>query len=472
MSHRCEVCDEVFNKSNHAQVNCPFCEYKSCTDCNERYLLDTVQDAHCMACRKGWTRETLSTNFTQKFVTKKYKERRENLLLEREKSMMPATQVYVEFEKEVRNISNKIVELRQALDIELRTWTNTEHRELAHFEATNEFEALVLRHNLAQEHRKKWSNIDIDIKTLEWKQFHLIERIHGRRFDVEKRAFVRACPYADCKGFLSTAWKCGLCENWSCPDCHEVKGLVKDADHTCDPNNVATAQLLAKDSRNCPQCSAMIFKINGCDQMWCTQCHTAFSWRTGRIETHTVHNPHYYEYQRTHGGLARQPGDIPCGGLPDWHLIIRAMQISPINQSIITSAYRSHGHGRYVVIPRYAVQDVMNENRDLRIKLMIGDIDENEFKKKIQQREKSHQRKRDIQQVVEMYLTVLLDLFQTFHSNSTTPSSCILIKKSNTDALIQSLHSLRDHYNTTLTKVQFVYKCAIPSINDDFNFRV
>ena len=114
----------------------------------------------------------------------------------------------------------------------------------------------------------------------------------------------------------------------------------------------------------------------------------------------------------------------------------------------------------------------MNENRDLRIKLMIGDIDENEFKKKIQQREKSHQRKRDIQQVVEMYLTVLLDLFQTFHSNSTTPSSCILIKKSNTDALIQSLHGLRDHYNTTLTKVQFVYKCAIPSINDDFNFRV
>ena len=35
-----------------------------------------------------------------------------------------------------------------------------------------------------------------------------------------------------CRGFLSTAWKCGLCENWTCPHCFELKGLQKD-----DPNN-------------------------------------------------------------------------------------------------------------------------------------------------------------------------------------------------------------------------------------------
>jgi hypothetical protein len=50
--------------------------------------------------------------------------------------------------------------------------------------------------------------------------------------------------------------------------------------------------------------------------MWCTQCHTAFSWRTGDIETR-VHNPHFFEWQRrTNGGVApRVPGDVPpqCG---------------------------------------------------------------------------------------------------------------------------------------------------------------
>ena len=179
--------------------------------------------------------------------------------------------------------------------------------------------------------------------------------IVGRNVEMEKRAFVRACPHDACKGFLSTAWKCGLCENWTCPTCHEVKGPEKDAAHTCDPNNVATAELLARDSRNCPKCAAGIFKINGCDQMWCTQCHTAFSWRTGRVETHMVHNPHYYEYQRAHGTpLPRAVGDVPCGGFPEWNVILRLVGGRQSIQSHgcgvvqeVINAYRSHPHAMY-----------------------------------------------------------------------------------------------------------------------------
>jgi len=419
-----------------------------------------------MACRKGWTRETLSNNFTQKFVTKKYKERRENLLLEREKSMMPDTQVYVELEKKVRKLGKEIAVMRLKHNEEAQKCYKIRDQPLGPLAVANnlttEFEALILRHKLGQECRKTLNLIMIDIETHEWHQNELIARIHGgRAAEIEKRAFVRACPYADCRGFLSTAWKCGLCENWACPDCHEVKGPEKDTPHTCNPDNVATAQMLARDSRHCPNCASMIFKINGCDQMWCTQCHTAFSWRTGRIETHTIHNPHYYEYRRTHGGMPRQAGDVPCGGLPDWGSIARrfnAPQGSAL-QVIVTNAYRSHGHGQYVVLPRYAEEERRNENRDLRIKLMIGDIDEDEFKKKIQQREKAKLRKQDIRQVLQMYLTVLIDLFQSFQTNH------------NTDELFESLNGLRNHYNTTLKKIQNVYKCAIPELLDTFNFR-
>jgi len=470
MPHSCEVCDEVFNKSNHSPVKCPFCEFSSCTDCNERYLLETTQDAHCMSCRKGWTREVLVNNFTQKFVTKKYKERRENLLFEREKSMMPATQIYVEYEKEVRKLGREINKKREEWSVAARSSSNVTNQSLAiiavNNKLENEFEALLFREHQAQIHRKEAAIIQIEIQSLEWKQNQYINRIHGRYIDNEKRAFVRACPQTGCKGFLSTAWKCGLCENWTCPKCHEVKGLEKDTPHVCDPNNVATAELLAKDSRNCPKCAAMIFKINGCDQMWCTQCHTAFSWRTGRIETHTVHNPHYYEFMRARGTLARQPGDIVCGGLPDWNTNISRFvynrnirDLDPI-ATLITNAYRSHGHGQYVILPRYEAVDRHNENRDLRIQFMIGDTNENDFKKKIQQREKANERKRDIRQVVEMYLTVLVDLFQTFNLNH------------NREELFTSLTNLRDHYNTTLEKVQTTYKCAIPTLLDTFNFRI
>jgi hypothetical protein len=415
-----------------------------------------------MNCRKGWTRETLVNNFTQKFVTKTYKSRRENLLLERERSLMPATQPYVEIEKEIRVLTKYIAAKKAEMERAQEKYYRVSNRPLAIVAAENklshEFDAIVLRHQQASEQHKVAAGLTIDVQHLEWWQNQLTMRLHGGGLDAEKRRFVRACPVADCKGFLSTVWKCGLCENWTCPECHEVKGKEKDAAHTCDPNNVATAQLLAKDSRNCPKCAASIFKIDGCDQMWCTQCHTAFSWRTGRIETHVIHNPHYYEYMRTHGGLARAPGDIPCGGFPDFRDVMSILQKNGTDQHtvrIVSNAHRVFGHVGWL-IHRYDVNRA-EDNRDLRIKLMIGDISEDVFKQKIQQREKARQRKTDIRQVLDMFTAVLTDLFQTFAQTKSVPE------------LYTSLIELKEHVNGTLASVSKRYgKCAVPVIMDNY----
>ena len=301
----CEVCCEPFNKSTRAQIECPYCPFNACSACHERYLCDTTEDAHCMACRKGWSREILVNNFTQKFVSKTYKTRRETILFEREKSLMPATQPYVEIEKKIRELSTEITKVKATMERANEHWVRITNRPLAVIavenDVTTEFDASVLRHKQSQDQRKVVSNLVIDIQHLEWYQQSLINRMHGNQLEHERRQFVRACPVTECRGFLSTAWKCGMCENWTCPECYEVKGKEKDGPHTCDPNNVATAQLLARDSRNCPKCSALIFKIDGCDQMWCTQCQPAFSWKTGQIETGHIHNPHYWEYLRRQG---------------------------------------------------------------------------------------------------------------------------------------------------------------------------
>ena len=462
MSAKCEVCCEPFNKSTRSQITCQFCPFKACSECSERYLCDTTEDAHCMACRKGWSREILVNNFSQKFVTKKYKRRREDLLFEREKSMMPATQPYVELEKKVRQLSAAIAAAQAQAHKYTIEINKIESQPLGPLAVANnmvtEFDALILRHSLGAAQRKIQNGIFCDITHLEWHQAQLLTRLHGGHVENEKRAFVRACPFNDCKGFLSTAWKCGMCENWTCPECHEVKGAEKDAPHTCDPNNVATAQLLAKDSRNCPKCASMIFKINGCDQMYCTQCHTAFSWKTGRVETGQVHNPHYYEYMRAHGNLPRNPGDVPCGGMPDWALIARFIPRGDRLWGVIANAYRSQGHAQWVMAPRYDVVR-LQENRDLRIKFMIGDIDEEEFKKKIQQREKARHRKTEIRQVIDMYSTVLIDVFQ----------GAVVAK--NCETLVASLVELKSHFNTTMSQVSQRYtKCAVPKLQDNFEF--
>jgi hypothetical protein len=114
----------------------------------------------------------------------------------------------------------------------------------------------------------------------------------------------------------------------------------------------------------------------------------------------------------------------------------------------------------FTLLPRYTEADRQTENRDLRIKFMIGDISEDQFKKKIQQREKANQRKRAIRQVIEMYTTVITDLFQAF------------LEHRNPDELQANLVGLRDHYNSTLQRVHFTYKCAVPNLYSNFNFRV
>jgi hypothetical protein len=415
-----------------------------------------------MNCRKGWTRETLVDNFTQKFVSRTYKERRENLLFEREKSLMPATQPYVEVQKEIRSLQTPINKLAADIHLEYEKYNKIANQPLGVLAVehglNSEFRASIVRRKLASEQQKVINLLREDQAHLIWTQEALKGHLEGNQVEREKRQFVRACPFENCKGFLSTAWKCGMCENWACPECHEVKGPNKDSEHTCDPSSVATAQLLAKDSRNCPKCAAMIFKINGCDQMYCTQCHTAFSWRTGRVETGQIHNPHYYEYARMRGTLARNPGDIPCGGFPDYYAIrgfLRNISANTVPYAVILNAHRAWGHMEWFA-HRYDMN--ANDNRDLRVSLMIGDLPEDEFKKKIQQREKARQRKTDIRQVIEMLRAVLLDLFQDFAQTK------------NTDTLYLSLRELQKHYNETLDKVSMRYnKCAVPKLLGNFS---
>jgi hypothetical protein len=137
--------------------------------------------------------------------------------------------------------------------------------------------------------------------------------------------------------------------------------------------------------------------------------------------------------------------------------MIAPMAYGTERYNLVVNAFRSHSHAQWSIIPRYTI-DATTENRDLRIKFMIGD--ELTFKKKIQQREKSNQRKNDIRQVVEMYNTILVDIIQSFTASR------------NIDELIGNLHGLRTHYTDTLNKVQNCYKCAVPDLLTNFNFRV
>jgi hypothetical protein len=273
---------------------------------------------------------------------------------------------------------------------------------------------------------------------------------------VTKRQFIKGCPVDDCRGFLSSQWKCGLCETWSCPDCHIVIGQSKDTPHTCDPNNVESAKLLQKETKPCPKCAAAIFKIDGCDQMWCTQCHTAFSWKTGNIETR-IHNPHYYEWLRkTQGSVPRDPNDIPhvnCGEIQFGRDMVDTINRFSTNNSVLKSkkldrTIRMMIHHQEITL-RYDLYEA--RNRSLRIQYLMKDIDEDVFKKSLQKEEKKHNKQTERNDVIRMVTTASGDIFNRFirhlYQNPNTKDMTIL----------DEIDTLRTYANEILSDIEHTY---------------
>lgn len=222
----CNICCDSYNKSTRSKVKCPYCDFEVCRTCCETYILsETVSKCMQPSCAKEWSRKFLRENFTNVFLTSKYKEHLENKLFDQEKALLPATQHLVEEKIRKRNVKKQMMEIGALME-DLRRQHNELERSLLHNGDT-----LV-------------SSESANSKPVKY--------------------FVRQCPAANCRGFLSSQWKCGICELWTCPDCHELKGVSRDCHHKCDPNNVETAKMLANDSKPCPKCQSLIFKISGC----------------------------------------------------------------------------------------------------------------------------------------------------------------------------------------------------------------
>jgi hypothetical protein len=90
------------------------------------------------------------------------------------------------------------------------------------------------------------------------------DRDNGVVKEEEKKKFIRRCTRDGCQGFLSTAWKCAICEYYSCSKCFKVKTQKHDDPHECLKEDIETAELIKKDSKPCPNCGEFIMKSSGC----------------------------------------------------------------------------------------------------------------------------------------------------------------------------------------------------------------
>lgn len=88
----CTICCDVYNKSTRKPVACPKCAEDFCTSCIEQYLLLSVKNPDCMSCKHPWDREFLAGVMSKSFISKDLKSHREDILFDREKALLPASQ--------------------------------------------------------------------------------------------------------------------------------------------------------------------------------------------------------------------------------------------------------------------------------------------------------------------------------------------------------------------------------------------
>ena len=403
------VCSVCVNETKKLVV-CFKCDFSACRGCAKTYILSKSEAAHCMSCKIEWDRTFMTTNFDASFISKEYREHRENVCLNREMSLLQGTQVYVEKAIRIENLKAEYTALKKQI-------------------AELSMSALAIETQISVENK---SEIDLS----------------------QQRKFIRRCPNAECLGFLSTSLKCELCGIIACAECREIKGRNKEEteSHMCEASIVESVKAIASDSKACPKCSSLIFKTEGCNQMYCVCCHTAFDWVSLKIETGAVHNPEYFEYRRRMGLNERNPDEILCGRELDHHfhdILIRKLKpYTNYNvQENISNILQKILHIRYVEQPRFR-RDYLNDNLDLRVSFMRNQITRENFKRSLQKREKEYEKSKEIYNVLAMFVACITEIFYRLYNSPKELAECVT-----------EMNNLRKYTNECFNRITKVYKC-------------
>jgi hypothetical protein len=466
----CNICADTV--SNNKFVSCPYCTFECCKQCMETFLLNLNHDTpRCMdsICKKTWSLNFVADNFSKSFFNVTYRNRRTDILLDREKSLLPEAQLIIQQRKR----ETKIFDLEWNIRLNERKYDNNEIE--IKFLEKHEKDQPEKNKNLIKKLKIK-KKIKDRIAELEEELRVMVPRttvpnrptapntVNNPLPPVQIRnIIIMKCPADNCRGFVNNDYICGLCNVSVCKNCRII---VEDKNnHRCNKDLVKTVKFLSKDTKNCPSCSTPIFKISGCDQMYCTLCHTAFSWTTGSIEKGVIHNPHYYQYMRENGGIPNQNiGNRiqQCGlGIQGIMIIINSLVKNKKIIDFLTDSHRMIGH-----IPYFIRNNTTEPNYfDLRIEFLQNEIDENKWKELIKRRQKIIEKEAEVNMIVEMVLNVSRDLFNEFDNSSVTPNG----NRQNDDILLENINklhtsivNLHEYANEELLKIRNRYNNLTP----------
>jgi hypothetical protein len=365
-------------------------------------MVDQPQNAHCMFCRTEWTVDFLYQEFPSCFITQEYEYSRAKLKVGQEKQLLPQTVM----DLHRRRLKGQLITIESDFQQQVRSFVRLcgdvrNH----HYEPYNT-------------HSLQYSK---DINNTMDKMKDLVEQLKETSNDgggddggegsssttKEKKEHVMChCPKEDCRGYISNRGKCGMCSLVVCTKCFQEK--KEASEHICREEDVATAELIRKDCKQCPSCHVMIHRWEGCPQMFCTNCHTGFDWRTGSI-LKKLHNPHLTEYLRSQGRTEADQrgcqGQVNLRTVSDKAGFIYTKYISNIWNKV--QHLDNHESNRLR-------GDYSTDYRELRENYVKKYITEEEWVNHVKQLRKKEQRNHEILLVIELLVDGVMAVLAHF----------------------------------------------------------
>ena len=469
----CPACWEEYTTVKRKKIQCPKCTKYSCVVCLKQSIKEQGITNICpiLNCSFEWTVDFIRDNFPKSFVDGELKEKKKQLYLAREKTFLPAAMEELErikFIDKLRRKQTKIMNKNATIRDKINSKTNKLVREL-----TQEYNNQVnnIRSNARSEITEQsvphkdlddiiWllqnnKDIPIDVVGENYNDAsHIREYLTNKNISIEKEVetksrYIYPCGTNDCNGFLNNKYKCGICNYQFCSQC--FGRLEKDDEHTCKEEDIASATLIKNSTKPCPNCHTRIFKISGCDQMWCTFCHVAFSWNKGTIEKGRIHNPEYTNYMLSKGGDVN--ATICNGQAPPLHTIFRALEVNKVKLNNITeytidTISRTIDEMRQYTLANYSPNET--KHKELRFAYIRKNINDVEYKSqliKFERLEVKHQR---IHDYLDTFTKGATDLLINLHARPTHEQIKIFMTE-----IIELIKYVNEHLKNSITKLGY-----------------
>jgi len=464
----CDICALPLNHGTRSRVPCFSCALAVCKDCVRTFLSQTEQLPSCMGCHAAFTFTYLVRYLNRTWVNDTYRPWLKTVLLKRELSKMTESAAYAEAEIERRRLLKQNKEFSDKI--------------------------YALTYEIHKYKRAVTAN-RLRIDGVDPGRFRN-ELVDGGAVAVDPRKkFVMKCPGSNCNGFLSTAYKCTICNRSTCSTCLVVLTGAA-AEHTCVESDRLSAEMIKKETRPCPVCGERIFKISGCDQMWCTSvkgggagnvCGTLFSWKTGALEVGVRnHNPEYHEMMNRLGReLPRTVGDVPCGGMPEIRESVRAIDIIVKTPRVVAVRGRFYTtYRRLSEMLQYTVTTLrtrmlaLDDKHKQRVPYLLNEMSKEELADNLFRANRDKSKTLDEYNILEVLSNSGIDTYRAIVAEMPRAADVpVLVANdpdfadqmlSNITRQLDSLDAVRTYCNERLVIISVTYSCTVNQYDANF----